>query len=117
MSVTNRAIVLDPLQADRTFGVVKIGSDREAFLHVLERKLACGSLSGRQPCDGMVYSSPSVTSIGPTLPDPGKPDFPSTPSYSSVKVIPEGSGCDTVASSHAFFDTRVKNLTWSGHML
>lgn len=60
---------------------------------------------------------PSVMSMGPTLPDPGKPDLPSTPSYSSVKVIPAGSGCDTIALSHAFLDIVVKNLTCSGHTL
>jgi hypothetical protein len=83
---------------------------------VLNRKSAYAFLSERQNCSGVGFL-PSVTSIGPTLPDPGSPDFPSTPSYSSVKVIPEGSGCDTVASSHAFFDALVKNLMWSGHML
>ena len=83
---------------------------------MLNGKLAYTSLSECQTCDD-VGPLPSVTSMGPFLPDPGKPDFPSTPSYSSVKVIPGGSGCDWIASSHASFDVLVKNLTWSGHML
>ena len=83
---------------------------------MLNRKLTCVSLSEGQTCGG-VHSLPSVTSMGPTLPDPGRPDFPSTPSYSSVRVIPGGSGCDTIASFHTFFDELVKNLMWRGHRL
>lgn len=83
---------------------------------MLNRKLAYSFLNDIRPVKGADHP-PSVTSMGPTLPDPGKPDLPSTPSYSSMKVIPTGSGCDIIVSSHAFFDVLVKNLTCSGHML
>ena len=72
-------------------------------------------------CDEMLGSGlPSVTLIGPWRPDPARPDFPSTPSNSTVHVNPGGSEEATslvIVSFQYWWASCVNSLTCRGHVL
>ena len=65
-------------------------------------------------------SVPLSMLMGPWRPDPTWPDFPSTPSNSTVHVNPGGSGEGAslvVLSSQYCSASCVNSLTWRGHVL
>ena len=64
-------------------------------------------------------ASPSLTLIGPCRPEPTLPDFPSTPSNSTLQVKPNGSGramASLPASCHPWTASWVNSFTCKGHV-